>query len=195
MLIFATKRIRNNPVPWINSQIKQLMKKRDYHKKQTIKHDSEIHWTLYKKVRNKVNIDMRKAKSRYFCDRIQTCSQSGDSKSGWAWINTLPGRKRNNANINELIINDKVISDDKSIAETFNKYFINTGMKMAAESGNYSTDLYNESGHGARDVNPSIEHFHFSDIFISSVLRRLQKLNITKATGMDGLPAKILKMI
>ena len=76
---------------------------------------------------------MRKAKSKYFCDRIQTCSQSGDSKSGWAWINTLLGRKRKNANINELIINDKV--------------------------------------------------------------RRLQKLNITKATGMDGVPAKILKII
>ena len=56
---------------------------------------------------------MRKADSKYFCDRIQTCSQSGDGKSGWPWINTLLGRKRKNANINELIINDKVISDDK----------------------------------------------------------------------------------
>ncbi len=27
------KRIRNNPVPWINPQIKELMRKRDYHKK------------------------------------------------------------------------------------------------------------------------------------------------------------------
>ena len=112
-------------MPWINPKIKQLMKNRDYHKKQAIKHDSEIHWTLYKQIRNKVNTDMRKAKSKYFCDRIQTCSQSGDSKSGWAWINTLLGRNRKNANINELMINDKVMSDDKSIAETFNKYFIN----------------------------------------------------------------------
>ena len=30
---------------------------------------------------------------------------------------------------------------------------------------------------------------------ISSVFIRLQKLNVTKATGMDGVPAKILKMI
>ena len=118
------KRIRNNPVPWINPQIKQqLMKKRDCHKKQAIKHDSEIHWTLHEKIRNKVNTDMRKAKSKYFGDRILTCSQSGDSKSGWAWINTLLVRKRKNANINELIINNKVMSDDKSIAETFNVFY------------------------------------------------------------------------
>ena len=159
------KRIRNNPVPWINPQIKQLMKKGDYHKKQAIKHDSEIHWTLYKKIRNKLNTDMRKAKSKCFSDRIQTCSQSGESKSGWAWINTLLGiesvRAHKNANINELIINDKVMFDDKSIAETFNKYFINIGRKMAAESGNYSTDSYNEPEHGVRIVNPPKEHFTF----------------------------------
>ena len=178
-------------MPWINPQIKQLMRKRDYHKKQAIKHDSETQWALYKAVRNKVNIDMRKAKSKYFCDRIETCSQMKDSKNGWAWINTLLGRKRKNANINELIINDKVISDDKIMAETFNEYFINIGMKMAAESGNQSTDTCNSE----RDVNPPKEYFHFSDITIDNVFIRLQKLNTSKATGMDGIPAKILKMI
>ena len=178
-------------MPWINPQIKQLMRKRDYHKKQAIKHDSETQWALYKAVRNKVNIDMRKAKSKYFCDRIETCSQMKDSKNGWAWINTLLGRKRKNANINELIINDKVISDDKIMAETFNEYFINIGMKMAAESGNQSTDTCNSE----RDVNPPKEYFHFSDITVDNVFIRLQKLNASKATGMDGIPAKILKMI
>ena len=185
------KRIRNNSVPWINPQNKQLMRKRDYHKKQAIKHDSETQWALYKAVRNKVNIDMRKAKSKYFCDKIETCSQMKDSKNGWAWINTLLGRKRKNANINELIINDKVISDDKIMAETFNEYFINIGMKMAAESGNQSTDTCNSE----RDVNPPKKYFHFSDITIDNVFIRLQKLNASKATGMDGILAKILKMI
>ena len=71
-----------------------------------------------------INIDMRKAKSKYFCDKIETCSQMKDSKNGWAWINTLLGRKRKNPNINELIINDKVISDDKIMAETFNEYIL-----------------------------------------------------------------------
>ena len=105
---------------------------------------------------------------------------------------TLLGRKRKNANINELIINDKVISDDKIMAETFNEYFINIGMKMAAGSGNQSTDTYNSE----RDVNPPKEYFHFSDITIdNNVFIRLQKLNASKATGMDGIPAKILKMI
>ena len=64
-------------------------------------------------------------------------------------------------------------------------------MKMAAESGNQSTDTCNFE----RDVNPPKEYFHFSDITIDNVFIRLQKLNASKATGMDGIPAKILKMI
>ncbi len=46
------KRIRNDPVPWINPQIKELMRKRDYHKKKAIKYDSESQWELYKTLRN-----------------------------------------------------------------------------------------------------------------------------------------------
>ncbi len=66
--------------------------------------------------------------------QVQGSSQMGDSKSGWTWINSLLGRKHKNANINELKVNDDIISDDKSITETLNEYFINIGMKMAAES-------------------------------------------------------------
>ena len=60
------------------------------------------------------------------------------------WINSLLGRKHKNANINELKVNDDIISDDKSITETLNEYFINIGMKMAAESACQSTDALND---------------------------------------------------
>ncbi|CAB3989895.1 RNA-directed DNA polymerase from transposon BS [Paramuricea clavata] len=180
------KRIRNNPVPWINPQIKELMRKRDYHKKKAIKYDSESQWELYKTLRNEVNINMRKAKSKYFCDKIQASSQMGDSKSGWAWINSLLGRKHKNANINELKVNDDIISDDKSITETLNEYFINIGMKMAAESACQSTDALNDQVIYESTVLLPKENFHFADITIDSVSKRLQNLNVSKATGIES---------
>ena len=42
--------------------------------------------------------------------------------------------------------------------------------------------------------NPPKEYFHFSDITID-VFICLQKQNVSKAAGMDGIPARILKMI
>ncbi len=118
----------------------------------------------------------------------------GDSKSGWAWINSLLGRKHKNANINELKVNDDIISDDKSITETLNEYFINIGMKMAAESACQSTDALNDQVIYESTVLLPKENFHFADITIDSVSKRLQKLNVSKATGMDGIPANILKL-
>ncbi|CAB3991313.1 Hypothetical predicted protein, partial [Paramuricea clavata] len=106
----------------------------------------------------------------------------GDSKSGWAWINSLLGRKHKNANINELKVNDDIISDDKSITETLNKYFINIGMKMAAESACQSTDALNDQVIYESTALLPKENFHFADITIDSVSKRLQKLNVSKAT-------------
>ena len=56
------------------------MRRRDFHKKQAVKHNSKLQWESHKAERNKVNIQMRQAKSKYFCDKIQNCSHSKDVK-------------------------------------------------------------------------------------------------------------------
>jgi hypothetical protein len=68
------KRTRGTSVPWITSNVKRLMRNRDFHKKQATKHASSAHWNMYKIERNKVNVAMRSAKKVYFCDKIKECS-------------------------------------------------------------------------------------------------------------------------
>ncbi len=67
-------------------------------------------------------------------------------------------------------------------------------MKMAAESACQSTDALNDQVIYESTVLSPKENFHFADITIDSVSKRLQKLNVSKATGMDGIPANILKL-
>ena len=67
-------------------------------------------------------------------------------------------------------------------------------MKMAAESACQSTDALNDQVIYESTVLLPKENFHFADITIDSVSKRLQKLNVSKATGMDGIPANILKL-
>ena len=64
------QRIRQSSIPWLNSNIKKMMRDRDYHKKQFVKHNSEYHWRIYQIFRNKVNIEIRKSKSRYYCQKL-----------------------------------------------------------------------------------------------------------------------------
>ncbi len=63
------------------------MRKRDFHKTQAVKHDSDAQWELHKSERNKVNVQMRQAKSKYFCEKIENSSK--DVKKSWSLINTL----------------------------------------------------------------------------------------------------------
>ena len=74
------KRVKGNSVPWITPEIKCMMRNRHYHKKYAIKHDSHLHWKKFQLLRNKVNIEIRNAKSNYFHDKITDCSVMNDPK-------------------------------------------------------------------------------------------------------------------
>ena len=127
------KRTRGTSVPWITSTLKRLMRNRDFHKKQAIKHASPAHWNIYKTERNRVNVAMRSAKKAYFHDKIKECSQCWNVKKSWNLINTLLNRNNKATNVNELHIYDSVVVDDKQIADAFNEYFVQIGPKLAAE--------------------------------------------------------------
>ena len=177
------KRLRDDPVPWITPHIKQLMRRRDFHKKQAVKHNSKLQWESYKAERNKVNIQMRQAKSKYFCDKIQNCSHSKDVKKSWSLINTLLGRKQKLSNVKQLTIDDTIISDDKLIAESFNEYFINVGINIGTESEQFyeipSDDQIPESG---LDHSPNTR-FKFANINVSNVATNLSNLKSFKGNG------------
>ena len=56
------------------------MQVRDWHKKHAIKHNSFAHLDLCKKLRNKVNTELRSQKSNYFIGKIKERSQCNDVK-------------------------------------------------------------------------------------------------------------------
>ena len=85
------------------------MRNRNYHKKQSVKYGSEYHWRLYQASRNRVNIEIRKSKSRYYCQKIGECDKN-DPKSTWKLINSLIGGASKTKHVNDdemmLMIND-----------------------------------------------------------------------------------------
>ena len=185
------KRTRGKSVPWITPRIKELMRNRDYHKKQAIKHASQFHWEKFQTLRNKVNMEMRHTKSNFFHDKINDCSKSIDPKKTWTVINSLLGKNNKSNNVSELSVNENVISDSKDLAEAFNDYFITIGPKLAAEYDNDSCDN-NETA--INSTSHSRARFEFSPILVDSVASTLNGLKASKATGLDKIPAKILKL-
>ena len=184
----ATALRDSNSFPWITPNIKNLMKARDFHKKKAVKFNSQVHWAKYKDTRNKVNSELYKAKKRYFCDKFEDCAQTKDPKQSWHHNNHLLGRKFKSNNIPQLKIGDTIISDNLMIAEAFNDFFVSIGPKLSAEIVHDAQDL---------SENPStspVTLFTLSEISEYEVFLLLSNLKTSKSTGMDSIPARVLKI-
>ena len=182
--------VREQGATRITSNFKRLMRNRDFHKKQAIKHVSSAHWNIYKIERNRVNIAMRSAQKVYFRDKVKECSQSRDVKKSWNLINTLLSRNKKTSNVNELHINNSVVVDNKQIADVLNEYFVQIGPKLAAEVCD-PTNISDIQGCSNSYSGPRVVFSQISQINVATSLRRLK---VAKATGMDNIPAKILKI-
>ena len=104
-------------------------------------------------------------------------------------INNLIGNGGKSSNIAEININDNVYSDPKHIAEHLNDYFVNVGPTLASQS-KYLSD-FDDVHCNSTDVN---SNFYFRTIAEADIKKSPQNLKVFKATGLDGIPAKLLKL-
>ena len=79
--------------------------------------------------KNRVNRDIKKAKSDYYTNLIQ--ENQGDAKGFWkALKKTLPSLKTS-TNISSLRVDGAVVTSDESIATVLNNFFVSIGRKLA----------------------------------------------------------------
>ena len=66
--------VRQNDLPWINNNIRKLIRKRDRIRRKAKKNKNEHSWAKFRAVRNKVVNVLRNAKAEYykkFCDKLK----------------------------------------------------------------------------------------------------------------------------
>ena len=187
-------RLRGNSIPWISPDIKNLMRVRDSYKKKAVKNNSQIYWEKFKEIRNKVNSELTKAKTAFFCNKFENCAQSKDMKHSWKLINILLGKNKKSNNISQLKCDDVVILDDTLKAEAFNDFFVNIGVNLANEIENDSlcTNFSDDENYHSNYY--SNINFKFSEISMDDIICQLRNLKISKSTGIDNIPAIALKL-
>lgn len=128
-----SKKIKPKRNPRVTSTLKMLMTARDKLKRKAIITNLETDWLNYKKVRNKANLELRKAKKEYYSHKI--AGQKFNPKDPRKTINTLLGRKNTTTSLNELSINGINLSNPQEIAKGFINYYLNIGIKLADMKG------------------------------------------------------------
>ena len=132
---------------------------------------------------------MREAKLAYYRNKFD--SSTDNPKQAWKIVNDILGRKRKDTLINELKFENKKITSPQEIATTFNNYFSNFGRNIgySNSSNNFGRDTFKKYISNASDD----ASFTFRFVNESKIFQLLSSLSISKSTGHDKIPAKVLK--
>ena len=178
------RRVKGTPLPWMNSQISDTMKERDWAHRKARKSSSVRHWSLYAKLRNKVNGLVRTAKSKYYCDMIEEAK--GDSEKVWKAVKVC-NRNSSSESI-QCIISDGVQHiTSQSIASSMNSFFASIGRILASRIQTSDLSLNSISKH-------PLFQFELTELDQSFVLEQLLSLKANKAIGLDKISARLLKI-
>ena len=164
------------------------MHKRDHLKKKAASTNDHEVWEQYKHARNQVNNAIKLAKKNGISPTTQKLISKRDPHETQKLINELSSRKSSKlTNISEIRVGNLTINSSVDMAEAFNVHFTNIGHNLA--QGIPATDIEPEYY-----LTPTDKQFSLVTPSVDTVHNLLTKINDRKATGLDMIPCKLLKM-
>ena len=140
-------------------------------------------WAAYKKLRNEITADIRRAKTKHFKDLLADVKTTAEYWRLLSKANNLKSRKA----IGPLKREDGSLAvDDKEKSNLVNNFFSNIGEKLASSfQPQYPSVLATST-----KIVPCVNNIALLPLAIE---RKLANLKTNKATGPDGISPKILK--
>ncbi len=168
-------KIKNRRCPFVNTEIRKLMKHRDGIL--TVARCTRLHseWEKYRELRNIVKSKLRKAEREYVRMELD---RSKKISSKWKIIRNCIPRKETTQQV--------YTRDHKEVVNEFNQFFISVGAR-AAEDSLSLIDLYNlpAPSTSGSTVIPESHKFHFEPVMCREVRRIVMAFQSNKAPGYD----------
>ena len=174
------KRMNN---PWITPNVKHLINKKSEH------------FNLYRRglitkqtnnqFKNKLNKDIKNAKSSYFLDKLE--QHKNDSKRSWNILRQLSGRVKSREEIIQLLNGDDVLTDKKDIANKFSDFFASIALDL-----DNNLPISQVSPYTNIENNPRT--FFIYPVTATELENIVSNLKITK-TELNQMPVKLFKAI
>ena len=133
-----------------------------------------------------MHIALRQAKYNYWANKLD--NECGDTKQAWRIINNI--LRRNNQQddtISEIKLDIHVVSSPEDIDNQFNECFSNIGPSLG--------EKLNYLGYGHDKFIPrSVSSIHFKTVNVSKVYKLLSSLSLSKATGIEKISARVIRV-
>ncbi|XP_011860079.1 PREDICTED: RNA-directed DNA polymerase from mobile element jockey-like [Vollenhovia emeryi] len=163
-------RSRKLPAPWLSEDIKRRMRERDRVRRQWRRHKCDRLHSLFKDLRNEVQILVRNAKKSYFTNFFSNCNDPG---TAWNELRHLGIIKSKNS-----------ARPLPCSTEELNLYFFSTGDRGEA----LDSVLPCIGGAGLDE-----DKFFWSGVTPEEVVSALSGAS-SRARGIDGLPSRLLRI-
>lgn len=175
--------VKNKETPWLDKDLKQLIKQREQAKEIASFSGKAEDWILYRKLRNQTTKLNRNKRKLYYGIKIDNIKN--DNKKLWKIINDLTGRKKRRA-ISFIEVDGNFLTQPSKIANYFNDYFTTKveSLRMTT-SNNNNTRISNEL---IKNVIMEHKHckFNFMKIETCKIENALKNLK-NKPPGMDEM--------
>jgi predicted transport protein len=200
-----SKVVRANSKPYVSKEMrKAIMLRSQLRNKMHLSHEYRI---AYKRQRNYCNRLYKRERKKYYTNL--NLKNITDNRKFWKTVKPFFTDKGGGMNKFILVENDKIISDDKEVAQTFNDYF-DEAVKSLGISENKILLTEPENSQGKvldaikmHESHPSIlkikenvrvdTEFSFSPVSLQDIRSELKALSTKKATPFMGISAKQLK--
>ena len=200
------KTLRANNSPFMTKSLRKMIMNRSRCKNAFYKNKTSENWENYRKLRNDCVKMTKKVKKEYF-ENLNLNSITDNKKF---WKSVKPNFTNKNIKQEKIILveNEKIISENKEIAEIMNDYFVNITKELnipeviLSDNDSIFSDSLEEiiethSKHPSiLKINESIkltEIFNFNEVNQAQIEKEILSLNSKKAMGADSIPPKVLK--
>ena len=183
-----TLRVSEKYCPWVNDDLKQLIRSRDKLKKAAVKSKSQLLKSSYRHIRNKINKQKFELKRQYFSERL--AQAKGNMKESWKTINQVLNKRSKSTNIDLLKGPGREIVNRQEISNTMNEYFCSVGKDLASKI----EDSPNPMLTGKYNLNPDNKRFNFRRIVVQDIRDAMGKIKISKSLGSDNISSYFLNL-
>ncbi|KAJ8018258.1 LINE-1 reverse transcriptase-like [Holothuria leucospilota] len=187
-------RLKKRTEPWMTSEILDSIRLRDQLLHRFKRDRNQDLYSTYTKIRNKVQRDVKHAKSKYFLDKI--AEDKANPRKLWQHLKSLGYSSTPDEAQIVLNIDGEVCSAPKGVANYINDFFTKISSSLVKDlpqpTGKFDFDssafknYYNK-------MNVVSNSFKLCKVSTDFVYNEICALKISKGTGLDGIPARFIK--
>ena len=184
------KKCLPKPVPYMNKTLKQAIYKKNLLFNKFQKHRTSKNWENFRKQRNLVTKLKRKSANQYFIER---CVGGSKTKDFWSTVKPFLTNKGTHFQKDTILFEEgKLVNDQQEICDIFNIIFVNVAKNIGENS--IPVDSQHPSILKIQENNSTHSVLEFKPIEENFISKQINKLSSKKATGHDGISAKVLKL-